>query len=162
MAKREKVKDQLVIDDARILFRNFAGKEKQFNPKGKRNFCVILPDEIVDKLIDDGWNVRFLKPREEGESPVAYMQVSVSFDNFPPKIWMITGNGKVKLDEESVDVLDYAEIESVDLSINPYNWEGSITPKGYGVKAYLNKMDVTLREDEFESKYYDIPDITNG
>lgn len=154
------VKDNIVIEDARIGFRNFSGKEGKFNPAGRRNFCVFLDGEIGAVLENDGWNVRWLDPRDEGDERQPYLQVAVSYDNIPPKIILVTSKGKTILDETSVNILDWAEIKCVDLIIRPYNWEmhkGTKNEKS-GVKAYIKSMYVTIAEDEFEDKYYDVPD----
>ena len=145
----------IVIENARIGFRNFSGKEGKYNPPGRRNFCVFLDTDFAKNLETDDWNVRWLKPRDEEEDPQAYLQVAVNFDNIPPKVVLITSHGQNVLDEEQVGMLDWAEIENVDLIIRPYNW--SVNGK-QGVKAYLKSLYVTIVEDEFESKYYDVPD----
>lgn len=154
------IKNNIVLENTKIGFRNFSGKEGKYNPAGRRNFCVFLEEELSNILEQDGWNVRYLQPKDNYEKPQAYLQVAVSYDNFPPKIVLITSNGKTILDEESVSLLDWAEIESVDLIIRPYNWilhEGTKNEK-IGVKAYIKSMYITIVEDKFAKKYIDVPD----
>lgn len=154
------IKSNIVIEGARIGFRNFSGKEGRFNPAGRRNFCVFLEEDLAKILEKDGWNVRRLRPRDDQDQEQGYLQVAVNYENIPPKIVMISSRGKTLLDAESVGLLDWAEITDIDLIIRPYNWvlhEGTKGEKR-GVKAYVKSMYITIVEDEFEKKYYDVPD----
>lgn len=143
--------DNLVFENARILFRNFKGEASTYNRAGNRNFCVVIPDdETAEKLQADGWNVKLLAPREDADEPTYYLQVSVAYNLYPPSVYMISGNKKTLLDEESVEALDYAEFKNIDLIIRPYQWEVSGKT---GVKAYLKTGYFTIEQDRFADKY---------
>ncbi len=152
-------KKNMVIENAQIQFRNFSGKEGNFNPEGNRNFCVFLDSDIANDMKEDGWNVKWLNPRDEGDDPQAYLQVTVKFTNIPPKIVLVTSRGKSIINEDEVKLLDTAEIERADMTITPYKWE--VNGKS-GVKAYLKTLYVTIAEDEFESRYSNVPDSMVG
>ncbi len=145
---------EFMIEGARLIFRNFAGAETRYNAKGERNFCVVLDSETAQGLELAGWNVRVLEPREEGDEPTPYIQVKVSFKNKPPRIVVLTSTGRTHLSEDRVEMLDYAELENVDLIARGFVWEvnGKV-----GTKAYLQSMFVTLREDALERKYAQDP-----
>lgn len=150
MAK-QRIEERPLFENCRIIFRNFAGEQSQYNRAGDRNFCVVIEDkEAADKLAADGWNIKYLPALDEGGDDTAYLPVAVSFSNKPPTIVMLSSRGKTHLDESTISILDYAEIENVDLIVNPYNW--SVNGKS-GVKAYVKSMYVTIREDALSMKY---------
>lgn len=142
----------VLMEGVRIVFRNFTGKEGQYNREGDRNFAVLLDDEVANAMDADGWNIKWLKPREndEEETQQAYLQVAVNFKGRPPRIVIITSRGRTNLDEDSIEMLDWADIKNVDLIVRPYEW--SVNGKT-GIKAYLQSIYVTIEEDALELKY---------
>lgn len=142
-----------MVENAQIIFRNFEGKESQYNREGDRNFAVILDHDVAEAMLADGWNVRYLKlpeDSEEGDLPTPYIQVSVSFKNRPPRVVLLTASSRTQLDEDSVAVLDWADIETADLIARGYDW---VVNGKTGTKAYLQSLFVTIREDPLEAKY---------
>lgn len=142
----------VLMEGVRIIFRNFSGKEGQYNREGDRNFAVLLDEKVATAMAEDNWNVKWLKPRseDEEETPQAYLPVSVKFNPRPPRIVLITSRGRSNLDEDQVEMLDWADIINVDLIVRPYEW--TVNNKS-GVKAYLQSMYVTIEEDPLEQKY---------
>jgi hypothetical protein len=148
---RQKEEITVLIENARIIFRNFAGVQKQFNKAGDRNFSVVLDDKLAQRLIEDGWNVKWLKAREEGDQDQPHLPVALRFDVRAPRVVLVTGDNRTFLDEDSVAVIDTADIENVDLIIRAFDW--SRDDGASGRKAYLKSIYVTIHEDELERKY---------
>lgn len=142
--------NNLVHENAKLMFRNFAGREDTFNAAGDRNFVMFLDHDKAEEMKSEGWNIKHLRPREEDDQPQAYISVAVSYKNRPPKIVMITSKARTELDEETLPVLDYAEIKNADIMLSPYEWEVNGSK---GIKAYLKTAFITLEEDELELKY---------
>lgn len=146
-------RNTVLIEDAKLIFKNFSGKEGQYNREGNPEFSVLLDEEIAATLAEDGWNVKWLKPREgeeEPETPQAYLPVAIGYKVRPPRIVLITSRGRENLDKDQLEMLDWAEIINVDMIVNPSPWE--VNGKT-GIKAYLQSMYVTIEEDPLERKY---------
>lgn len=141
----------LQIDDARIIYRNFAGEASQFNRAGDRNFSVLIEDEqIANKLRDHGWNVKIKQAREEGDTPFMHLPVKVKFNDRGPSVYLVSGSNRVKLDEETIGMLDSIDILGVDLDIRPFDWE--VNGKA-GRAAYLQSICVTQDIDRFAQRF---------
>ena len=143
----------LQIDDARIIYRNFSGVGSKFNREGDRNFAVYIPDEdMAEELKERGWNVKIKPPREDGDDPFMFLPVKIKFNDRGPSVYLVTGNKKTPLNENTVSCLDDIDILSVDLDIRPYDWE--VNDKT-GRTAYLQSIWVTQEVDRFASRMMD-------
>ena len=147
-----------MVEDATIIFKNFEGKEDKYNRAGDRNFSVILTTDVAKAMESDGWNIKYLRAREEGEEQTPYISVAVNFKNRPPRIMLITSAARTLVTEDIVDTLDYADISMIDLIARGYEWD--VNGKR-GVKAYLQSMFVTIEEDALELKYSAMTDEEN-
>ena len=141
----------LQIEDARIIYRNFAGIGSKYNREGDRNFAVIIPNqEIADELIADGWAVKIKPPRDDDDSPFMYLPVKVKFNNRGPAAYVKSGNSVQRLNEDTIGMLDEIDIQSVDMDLRAYDWE--VNGKT-GRSAYLQAINVIQNIDRFGAKY---------
>ena len=146
-------RDNVVIEDAHLIWKNFSGEETQFNRAGNRNFNVIIDDiDFAEELLHKGWNVKEKEARAEGDDPYFTLACAVSYKIRPPKIMTYTGHSKAELNEDTVGMLDYADIINVDLELNGSHWE--VNGKT-GIKAYVNELHVTIDDGAFGDKYCD-------
>jgi hypothetical protein len=153
MVDRQRLRN-VTLENVQIIKRNFSGREGRFGGN-KRTFLALLRDDLAEAMQDDGWKIGVLTPRNEEDKPQAFLPVEVRFNPRPPRIVMVTSHGKNQLDEDTVGVLDFADISNIDLIVHPSVWD--VNGKS-GVKAYAQTMFVTLELDELEEKYYDVPD----
>ena len=145
----------LEFEDVRIIFTNFSGTETDMNAKGKRNFCIVLDNkEDADELARDGWNVKVLPPREDGDEPTFFIKINVNYDSRrPPRIKYRNSRGMNKpLSEETVGMLDSMSIVSADVVVNPYEYN-----PGH-LSGYVQSMRVIVKESRLEAKWDDEDD----
>lgn len=153
--------DPVTIEGARIIFRNFSGAEGTYNKAGDRNFCVVLGEEEAAFYRDLGWPVKYPKPREDRDTPLPYLPITVKWKDDPqarnPTVVLITNQGKNRttLGKDELFLLDWAELKNVDLIWRDFNWEVN---GNMGHKAYLKSIYVTIQEDRLQLKYADLED----
>lgn len=157
MEIRFKDRNIVEINEARIIFRNFEGREDKFNHKGNRNFAVAIPNrDLADILINDtneygvGWNVKIREARDEEEDDFMYLPVKVKFNNRGPAIYLETAGRMNKLSEDTVALLDNIDIISVDMDIRPY--DDVVNGKPFRT-AYLQAIRVVQNVDRFAARY---------
>lgn len=141
----------LQIDDARIIYRNFAGRGDKYNREGDRNFALLITEESDAKeLIERGWNVKVKPPKEDGDTQFMYLPVKVKFNDRGPSAYLYSGPSKNQLNENTIGMIDEMDILSVNLDIRPYDWEVSGKT---GRTAYLQGIEVIQNVDRFTARY---------
>lgn len=151
----------VMLENVRIGFKNFSGKEGRYNRAGDRNFAIFLDEDTARAMERDGWSVKWLPAREEGDEPRPILKVKVSYNPKvrPPRAVIITSRGRQNLSEHEIDIFDYADIINVDLKLNPSPWE---VDGRAGITAYLEAIYITIQEDALELKYADLEDSARG
>jgi len=149
------------IKDAKIRWRNFAGREEKYNRKGDRNFTIFLNEHDSNRLTEMGLNVKTLPVREgyEDEPPQDILKVKVNFKGRPPRLVLVTSRGRTQLGEDEAMMLDTAEMAKVDLILSPYWWE---VDGKEGIAVSLKAIYMTIVEDELEVAYGDLPEATGS
>lgn len=159
----DNIQDELFIENAKIIYPNFAGKATAFKPEGTREFSIQLTREVAEELQTKNWNVKVRPSKEAPEDPdesLYHLPVTVRFGGRPPTIWMVTSKGRTCLPEDLVQILDWMveETTNIDLKIRPYDWKMKSSGLA-GRKAYLKIAYFTLYEDPIHKKYEGVPDL---
>ena len=129
-------------------WRNFSGEKTEINKLGARKFNIFLPRDLALELMDIGWNVKEHAPYREGDDPSYTLEIEASYDTkdgkFPkPLVKMIAYDGvETLLNEETIGMLDRADIADATVEFRPNNWEVN---GRWGCKAYLQELDVYLK-----------------
>lgn len=141
----------LQIDDAIMIFKNFSGEPDMYTREGDRSFCVVIPtQEMADDLVDRGWNVKIKPPREEGDEPFMYLKVKISYKFSGPRAYLIAGDARRELTEDTIGMLDHIDIDSVDMDISFSDWDRN---GKQGRTAYLDSIHVVQKLDRFAARY---------
>lgn len=179
------INGNLNVENAALVFKNFAGDPTTFNPAGgKRTFGLVLNEEFADRLSKAGWNIKVRELRDEyieGErtrtvswdeynnnfrtefdNAMIFTEVVVNEDsNFPPRIYKVTMLGEQKSMIEMPPAqyyrLDKEELYNVDIVVHPYRHGRSIANPD-AKKGYLNSMyTMAIPSSDFNGKYAGIP-----
>lgn len=161
MSDMPKRPDPIVLEGARIKFKNFTGEQRQYNPAGQRNFVLCLPDELAQQLAAEGWNVKWKPGRHPEDPDEAQLVVKVKYNESgddrsrDPIAYLIQGRRKIALDGRTVATLDRLAPLNIDLVVRPYVWDinGNV-----GITAYLDEIYYTAVEG-LSSKYADYEEV---
>ncbi len=154
------------LEDVKIMqgnYKNFSGRKSEYNRVGWRTFCIIIDDmAFAEQLKEDGWNVKIRAPRDEGDLPVYYLQLKLSYNTDEsnvnglrfsnPIVKRISGSNIVELSAETCGQLDDDEVETVDVRIRPSQW----TVRGdTGYTGYVKELYAVVSEslaDKYASR----------
>lgn len=146
---------KLILEDAKIQFRNFSGNK--FGVGGPKDVSFKIAPDDAEQLRDQDWPIRFYTPKDDDgeplDDPTPYLKAKIKYEtDWPPKIYMVTSNNTTLLDESTINQLDDAVISYIDciigLSSKPWELNGKT-----GYTAYVNEMYVTIEESNFARKY---------
>lgn len=156
--KREDWIDELELENINVkwAFSHFDGREDTFNAPGEHNFQIILPEELVPKLIEDGWNVREMAPYEEGDPPEFLLKVKISYKYEPPKIYLLKGNRKFRADERDLADIRRDTCERIDVILTPSRW---VVGGNSGITAYVKELYAQVKESRFSAMYADYEEV---
>ena len=175
------INGNLNVENAVLLFKNFAGEPTRVNPAGgKRTFNLVLNQEYAEKLHAQSWNVKAREVKDqiaEDERALTvnfdtYMQQHQGqFDHvmffteivvnenseFPPKIYKVSEfNGEKTMAIIPPDQwyrLDKEQLMNVDLVIHPYTHGRSIANPD-AKKGYLKTLyAMAMPVNDFNGKY---------
>lgn len=175
------INGNLNVENAVLLFKNFAGEPTRVNPAGgKRTFNLVLNQEYAEKLHAQSWNVKAREVKDqiaEDERALTvnfdtYMQqYQGQFDHvmffteivvnenseFPPKIYKVSEfNGEKTMAIIPPDQwyrLDKEQLMNVDLVIHPYTHGRSIANPD-AKKGYLKTLyAMAMPVNDFNGKY---------
>ena len=132
-------------------FRNFRGEKRKYNDEGKRNFnlALNLEEEVIEELRSTGLRIKELPPRDDeyGDAPTYFVKVNVAFGQYPPELYLVSGNKMKELTKQELGLLDGARFSNVDLIIRTYHKDEESTT------LYLQKGYFTIEQDPITAKY---------
>lgn len=140
---------RIALKHARLMKKNFTGKYiPPYNPEGSRNFLAVIPDDMADELIEQGWKIKHTRPnKNDPDDPGCYyLSVQVGYAYKPPRIQRVCGDNVRELDERSISVLDSDRFLDCTMIIRSRYWGENFDK----VKAYLQDMKVVVEPNEFE------------
>lgn len=151
--------EYVFIEDSKFIFNtNFEGnpdKDKYRSAQRKGN--VRLTEEQAKDLIAKGYNVKKTKPKEGYEDeyePQYYISVKMKWKSegakSDPRVFLISGDNSVRLDANSVRMIDDIWVEKVNIKANPY-----VNKNDGRISLYINVMYVwqNIDEDPWANKY---------
>lgn len=154
-----------MVDNAQLIWTNFAGNETSMNRGGKRNFNWVIPDpELAQQLAAMGLNVRHRSIRDgvDGEE-FDHLKIDISYETdkgipieeinpeWVPQVYLVDENDYLTLiEKEGLGELDGKIITYALFEFRLYNWTyGNKT----GVSAKLKRLFLRVKKDPLAGRF---------
>lgn len=163
---RQVRRETITFRNTQIIYRNFAGRPGPYNEQGERSFAILLDEELAKELADRGMNIKPMKNRDDdGEDPMYFLPVEVSYRKRPPRVYMVTGDGEIMplrktlLPEDMLEMMDNLDLAECHMVISVYNYD---VRGSKGKKAYLQSFFGHVLLDELEQEYASVEDMVHA
>jgi len=150
--------EDLEVENAEVkwAFSHFDGRQDTFNDEGDHNFTLIIPEDQARELLAEGWNVRTMEGREEGDPLEYLLKVKISYRFEAPKIYLIKGKRKFRADESDLADIKRSTCEQLDVIVSPSPW---VHGRESGITAYVKEMYAKVKESRFSANYADYEEV---
>ena len=142
-----------VVKGARIMFPNFDGAEQEFNPAGRRNFRLLVNEDLADELKSRGLYVRERPPRDETEDTQRMVKIGVYQD---ADIRLLSGHNMTALELDNFGMIDRefrkGHVGNGEISLEFHVSRNTRVPSG-ALYARVDTMIVPLRKSRLLEEY---------
>lgn len=147
------------IENTNFIFKtNFSGDPERdtFGSDARKATLIIPTEEQAMALAAEGVNVKQTKPKpgdDDEFEPTYYVTVNINYDtNWPPKIWLVSGDSDPQLlDEESVGIIDKCYVLNVNAVLNPYTNSRTRRTSLYVRTMYVEQ---DIEDDPYAARYF--------
>jgi hypothetical protein len=148
------------LEDSKFFGRpNFAGEKNRFKEE-KRQFTVLIPNDIADQLRQIGYNVKtnIPTPEELREYPdrVEISHLKVAVDDSSNVYVKMGEDAPVKLSEATLGVIDNSRIRTLDMELRGWMYNKDEVAAGEEQPKYsarLVQLVAVLEPNLIQQKY---------
>jgi hypothetical protein len=132
--------EDIRINNAELIWHNFAGRKELYYRAGYKNFTLILEPSMYEKLKSQGYNIHKSSFTGDSEDEIPYLNVAVS-NTESPEIFIITPDYKYSINVDKSFILDRICLKKMNCVIHPFQW--TIRDRT-GIKPYLKEIEVFI------------------
>ena len=136
----------LLLEDAKFFGRpNFAGEKNRFN-ETKRQFTVLIPNDVGENLRQAGWNVKTNIPTAEelqqfpDRTELSHLKVAVDPGS---EVFIKMGDQLERHTESTYGVADRARVDYMDMELRAWEYDAEERPGQYSARLVSDVMTIT-------------------